>query len=235
MSPSLEQRLEQTLECTLELNMKLEDPFETARELFKSSKKVNVPLEIGEHIIIVRAALVSEEELASLFQEERFAGIMARLDEQYQFINKELGFPKDIVQLAPKLMAFHCLAAIRVSSFGDETGVVAQYQAIALELAYAQSLIPKSKYPGYETWRKSIERTDFFERHDWEEVVARTSERFREMGMEMNRNAHEAKFIVSGKGTREIFKVSGKGAVDSDGKTVPVFRKQRGAPRRLAG
>jgi hypothetical protein len=235
MSPRLDQSQEQAIECTIELSMKLEDPFETARRLFSNSNKVNTPIELGDHIIVVRAALVDQEDLEILFEDERFAGIMARSDEQYQFINRELHFPKDFMPVAPKLMAFHCLAAIKVDSFGDETGTIPQYQAIALELAYAKSLIPKSKYQAYEAWRQTIERSDFFDRDDWRGIVDRTSERFRELGFEMQRNAHEAQFIVTRKGLREMFKVTPNGAVGTDGQSMPVFRKQRRLPRRPNG
>jgi len=89
----LEQHLEQRLECTLELRQELVDPFETARRLFEESPKVDVPIELGRYTIIVKAAIIGEKDLKSMFEKERFAGIMARWDERYQFLNRELKVP----------------------------------------------------------------------------------------------------------------------------------------------
>lgn len=198
----LDQLLEQKLDITLELCMKLEDPFEFARRLFEESQKVNVPIDIGRYKIAVRAAIVSERDLTTLFEAEKFAGIIARLGESYQFFNRELRSPDDFRTLMPKLMAFHCLASIKVPDYGDETGIVPQYQAIALELAYAKTLMKIGKYAAYEKWRQTVERTDFFRRPDWPEIVAMTFDRFKDLSESFHKNAQEAKFLVTTRGRR---------------------------------
>ena len=219
-----EQRLLQTLDCTLQIRQELQDPLETARALFESSPKVNVPIKIGIYTIIINAAIVSEEELVRLFENERFAGIISRSEERYQFFNRHLRVPKEITSFLPQLMAFHCLAAIHVSSFGDETGTLNQYQAIALEMAYAKTLFSDKQYAIYENWRQTIERTDFFKRSDWRDIFARVSARFRDFIEEMHRNAHKAMFVVAQNGER--FKLTAGRAISASGEQVPFVRKR---------
>jgi hypothetical protein len=226
---SLEQRLEQDIECTIRLSQRMADPFEYARELFERSQKVNVPIKIGKYIIVVKAAIVEERELGGIFENERFAGLMARLDEKYQFFNRQIKVPDSVAQYMPRLMAFHCLAAIKMKSFSDETGTLQQYQAIALEMAYARHLMSDSVYIEYLKWRPEVERTDFFKRQDWPEIVSTAIAGFREITEEIHRNAHSLQCAVMVHG--ETFGMKGEHAVNSRGEEITIHRKI--GPKRL--
>jgi hypothetical protein len=220
----LEQRLIQAVECTLELRQELQDPFEYARELYESSAKVNVPMKIGRYTIGVKAAIVPESELEKLFEGERFAGIMASTDERYQFFNKTIKVPPRVAPFMAELMAFHCLASIRVKSFGDETGTLSQYQAIALEMAYARSKMDPETYSVYERWRQGIERSGFFQRSDWQEIVAMTSKRFRDIVEDVHGNALKIGFLVTMSGGRLM--LTPEGARNRNEEIIPIIRKQ---------
>ncbi|MEW6036017.1 MAG: hypothetical protein AB1529_05370 [Candidatus Micrarchaeota archaeon] len=221
MTPQL--ALEQCLECTIELKLSLEDPFETARRIYGRSRKVVVPVELGDFSVAVRAAIVKESELLRLFEMEKFAGIMARLDEQYLFFNRHLRSPTNVAAILPQLMAFHCLAAIRVPDFGDDTGTIPQYQAILLEMAYARTKLMDPGYGEYESWRPTIERSDFFQRPDWKELVRKTQAWLNAEKGKLVENAENAGFGISQKG--EMLKLSGKVAVDPHGRAMTVYRK----------
>jgi len=224
LSPRLELRQEQSVECLIELRQTLEDPFETARRIYERSRKVGVPIRIGDFDVSVRAAIVAERDLEGLFEEERFAGIMARLDEQYLFFNRHLQAPITIVQSLPQLMAFHCLAAIRVADFGDRTGTLAQYQAILLELAYAKTMLMDPGYAEYEVWRQTVERSGFFSQKDWRDMAQKTHVRFRELAGDMHLNARDAGFRVSQKG--ETLRLKGNVAQDRGGNEIAVHRRR---------
>jgi hypothetical protein len=220
---SLREELLQELECTLRLSQKLEDPFEYARELFESSKKANVPIKIGKYTILVRAALVNEDQLGKLFENEHFGGVIARLEERYQFFNREIRAPAEFGALMPRLIAFHCLASIKVSDFADESGTISQYQAIALELAYARSNMREKAYQRYEAWRAAIERTDFFRRDDWKIIADHAYCRFQDLAGGIRRNASAMDFAISMQGG--TFALKGDKAVSADGTEVEVHRK----------
>ncbi|MEW6722787.1 MAG: hypothetical protein AB1324_05995 [Candidatus Micrarchaeota archaeon] len=236
MSPLLDARLEQRQEIRLEqelqltLKLSLQDPFEYARELHERSQKVKVPITIGKYTMVVDAAIVDGKELETLFEDERFAGIISRCGERYLFFNKNLQVPESLRQSVPKLMAFHCLAAIKMPDFGDETGTLRQFQAIALEMAYARTFLMSRRLADYETWRPTIERSGFFERPDWREIVDATHARFRELVEPLHRNAHRACFPVLMHGERFVLTPEGKAM--GKGGEMEIYRKTR-PPRKL--
>ena len=216
-------RLEQELEITLKL--RLQDPLEYARELFGRSQKVKVPLTVGKYTMLIDAAIVPQHELEKMFEGESFSGIISRDDERYLFFNRTLRVPDSVRPAIPKLMAFHCLAAIRMPDFGDGSGTLRQFQAIALEMAYAGTLMGPGRYREYEKWRPSVERSPFFMRDDWPEIVSKTHSRFRDVVEPLHRNAHRAKFAVMMHG--ETFRLGPGGkAVGRDGE-IEVHRKIR--------
>jgi hypothetical protein len=218
-----ELRLEHELELTMELRM--QDPFGYARDLFESSQKVKVPIALGKYTFLVDAAIVKEEELGRIFEDERFAGIISRHDERYLFFNRGLKVPESLRQGIPKLMAFHCLAAIRMPDFGDGTGTLRQFQAVALEMAYARATLSPGRCAEYENWRPSIERSGFFGRADWREMVEKTSAGFRELVEPLHRNAHKARFAVMVHGERFVLTPRGT-AMGKDGE-MEIRRKLR--------
>ncbi len=222
--PSLLQELRLCQELDMTLRMKLQDTFEYARTLHEASEKVKVLVPIGRYTILIDAALVEPDELGKIFEDEKFAGMIARLDERYLFFNKSLQAPESMRQSIPRLMAFHCLAAIKVPDFGDETGTLRQFQAIALEMAYAKTRLTSKRYADYEKWRPGIERTAFFERPDWKDIVDRTHERFRSLVEPLHRNAHRACFPVMMHGERFALTRDGT-AVGKEGE-IEVHRKR---------
>jgi len=118
-----------------------------------------------------------------------------------------------------------------MACFGDQTGTLSQYQAIALELAYAKTLMKIAEYANYEHWRQTVERSEFFKKPDWKEIIALTFERFKEMTEDLHKNAQEAKFLVTTKG--EMFKMQANGTISRTGEEVVVHRKTCGGRKRL--
>ena len=211
----------------LEITQKLvaEHPFGFARDLHERSEKVKVPISLGRYSIFIDAAIVRGEDLGRIFEDERFAGMIASGGERYLFFNRELKVPDEARAVIPKLMAFHCLAAIKLPDFGDKSGNLKQFQAIALELAYAKTLFPPRRYEAYEAWRPTVERSPFFQREDWKEVVGGMRSEFRDAIEKLHRNAHKAEFAVMVHG--ETFRLELDGtATGRDGK-IPVHRKAR--------
>ncbi len=224
LSFRLEQR--QQCECTLRLADSLQDPVAYAEALFDASRKVNVPIRVGSNTIVVRAALVKGGELGQIFDGEAFGGAIGRYGEEpLLFMRKDLTAPEEFAAHMPQLIAFHCISSVKVPRWDDETGTLAQYQAIALELAYARRLMPQEAYGRYEEWRKGVERSPFFQRPDWKEIAGKAHEAFREHAEGVHRNAHALKLPVLTHG--DVLRLEGDRAIGPSGEAIPVFKKQR--------
>lgn len=223
----LSQRLEarQEMECTIRLSNALEDPVAHAARLFESSRKVSVPIQIGRNLIIVRAALVDGHDLDKIFEGESFGGAIGRDGDPMLFIRKDIRAPAEFAIFMPRLIAFHCVSSVKVPRWDDDTGTLAQYQAIALELAYAARLMGPEAWERYTGWRKSVERTDFFQRPDCMEIVGRTMRAFSDFEQGVHRNAHALQLAVLTHGER--FRLEGNKAIGPNGEVLEVHRKSR--------
>ncbi len=227
LSPRIELAQRQEIRCVIRLSHTLEDPVAHAARLYESSKKVNVPIIVGRETVIVRAALVRGEELGRIFDGEAFGGSIGRdgQGEPMIFINRDARSPPEFSSRLPGLIAFHCLASIKVPGWDDDTGTLSQYQAIALELAYAATVFSPAKYERYLEWRKGIERTDFFGLPGSEEIIGRTRKGFGGYSRSMHRNARSLDLAVVTHG--ETFRLEGGHAVSRSGESIEIHRKMR--------
>ncbi len=221
------QRLEarQEMECTIRLSNALEDPIAHAARLFESSRKVNVPIQLGRNTIIVRAALVEGHDLDKIFDGESFGGAIGRDGDPMLFIRRDIQAPAEFAAFMPRLIAFHCISSVKVPRWDDDTGTLAQYQAIALELAYAARLIGPEAWERYIGWRTGIERTDFFQRPDCMEIIGRTIKAFSDFEQGVHRNAHALRLAVLTHGER--FRLERGKAIGPAGEVLEVHRKAR--------
>ncbi len=213
------------MECTIRLSNALEDPIAHAARLFESSRKVNVPIQLGRNIIIVRAALVEGHDLDKIFEGESFGGAIGRDGEPMLFIRRDIQAPAEFAAFMPRLIAFHCVSSVKVPRWDDDTGTLAQYQAIALELAYAARLMGPEAWERYIGWRTGIERTDFFQRPDCMEIIGRTMHAFSDFEQGVHRNAHALRLAVLTHGER--FRLEGGKAIGPGGEVLEVHRKPR--------
>lgn len=145
-----------SLELSLEQKLELESPHKGAVKLYAASEKASVEVRLGKSMMSVPVALVSVNEMAQIFPGERYAGTMGGMF----FITRET--PESYQRFA----AFHELAEHAALKGFDVTGLAKHFQAVAVELGYAKSILPKEDYEKYFSWRKSVERTNFFRLKD---------------------------------------------------------------------
>jgi len=140
-------------DLSIECKQILRTPYEGALDLYHQNKKINVGVPYGSKKISVPSALVDKEDLESILGEEKYAGTIGGMF----FITKEL--PKKYRQFA----AIHELAEYSAPRGFDVTGLAKHFQAIAVEIGFAKKVLSSEEYSKYFNWRKSVERTNFFQ------------------------------------------------------------------------
>lgn len=145
-------------------------PYQGALELYGRRKKIEVDVKLGDIKLPVTAAFVRGKELAEILDGEKYAGTIGGLF----FITKET--PEEYRHFA----AFHELAEHAAPRGFDVTGLARHYQAIAVELAYAKCTLTPEDFARYLEWRKSVERSNFFQLKD-DGLIDRIAERIKEI------------------------------------------------------
>jgi len=147
--------LSPSLSCSLE--QRLETPYQTALQLYSENKNINVFVIYGNQKIAVPMALISKKNIkAVLGGGEKYSGTIGGMF----FITR--GMPEQYRHFA----AIHELAEHSAPRGFDVTGLAKHFQAIAVEMGYAKKILSSEEYKKYFEWRKSVEKTDFFNLND---------------------------------------------------------------------
>ncbi|MBL7206294.1 MAG: hypothetical protein ISS36_01705 [Candidatus Aenigmarchaeota archaeon] len=128
-------------------------PYQSALELYTESEKIVIDVYVGKRKLPVTAAMVEGNELGEILDDEQHAGaiggmffVTCRTPEFYR-----------------KFAAMHALADHAAPRGFDETGLREHFQAIAIEVGYAKYTLIEREFESFLRWRKSIERTNFFQ------------------------------------------------------------------------
>jgi|TARA_Y100000310_G_scaffold300558_1_gene336327 hypothetical protein len=134
----------------------LESPYNTALRLYSDSKKIKVGVPLENRKLLVSMALVGERRLVEILDGEKYAGTIGGMF----FISEET--PKEYRPFA----AIHELAEYAALKGFDIIGHAKHFQAISVELGYSKHTLSSEEFEKYLKWRKSVERTNFFQLDD---------------------------------------------------------------------
>jgi len=146
-----------------------------ACRLYDAAETVQVPLDLGPHRVLLRAAIIGGADLERILPGETFGGFRG----PYVFLSRTIDVPGEFGKLIPTLMAINVLSKLALYEFESKRIYLPEDLPIALELSYAKRKLGLPAYERYLDWRKGIERSDFFERVVWERKVGEVEKEHR--------------------------------------------------------
>lgn len=150
--------------------VKISSSQSAASQIYDSAPKDLVPLKILDEELVLRVALLDENQLGRLLPDEKFSGF----DGYFIFFNRELSAPRGVVKILPQLMAVHVLAKACEVRINCPALHLKDYLPVRLEMLYAKKPLTIVDYERYVEWRKKIERSIFFKNPGWEVMLRHT-------------------------------------------------------------